>query len=155
MRADRIIATCAIGLAIIYFWGIANIQVPQVEDALGPRSFPILLGVALLIAAGMLFFESRRSAAKAEPNDKSAAISQAHDFPLVAALAAVIVVYFLAFEPLGYVLSTSIFLGSLILYFYRGSRLIALCSAVGFAIVTYLVFTKLLGARLPSGILPL
>lgn len=154
MRADRIIATCAIGLAIIYFWGIANIQVPQVEDALGPRSFPILLGVALLIAAGMLFFESR-STTKAGSKDKSAAIPQAHHFPLVAAVAAVIVVYFLAFEPLGYVLSTSIFLCSLILYFYRGSRLTALCSAVGFAIVTYLVFTKLLGARLPSGILPL
>lgn len=156
--SNRIIAACATVLAGFYFWGIANIRVPRVGDPLGPRAFPIVIGTGLLIAAALLVLESRRGARQAKAAPKPEEAPEADEGPnvrVVAGAVGVTAIYYLAFEPLGFLISTTAYLGVLTLYFYKGSRFIALASSAGFALVTYLCFNKLLGARLPGGLLPL
>jgi putative tricarboxylic transport membrane protein len=59
------------------------------------------------------------------------------------------------FEALGYVLATSIYLLVLTSYFNRGKWVANVLTSVLFSLISYLMFTKLLGVNLPPGILGL
>jgi putative tricarboxylic transport membrane protein len=156
--ADRIILACTIVLAGVYFWATAQIPTLDLGDPLGPKAFPRMLGVLLLLGALMLFFEILRG----RRNDKqpgvksdgeSAAQWAAHHW-MVLAVAAWTALYFVGFEPVGYVLSTAAYLLGLTFYFNRGRRLMNVLTSTLFALLSYLMFTKLLGVNLPPGILP-
>jgi putative tricarboxylic transport membrane protein len=153
--ADRVIAACTLMLAGLYFWGIFSIRVPLIEDSLGPRSFPMLIGAGLVIAAVLLLLESLRrpaaSTATVAPDDTA---EPKRNLRTVLSVAAATALYFVAFVPVGYVLSTAAYLSGMILWFYRGNRWLAVGVAIGFALVTYLLFTYGLRARLPRGPLP-
>ena len=61
--------------------------------------------------------------------------------------------YYVAFEPVGYILSTLIYLSALLFYFHRVNPLINLGYAAAFTAVAYLLFTNFLQVVLPPGIL--
>ena len=63
-------------------------------------------------------------------------------------------IYIVTFEPLGFVLSTAIYLLVLTAYFNRNRWLMNVLTSVLFAVISYFMFTKLLGVNLPLGILP-
>ena len=63
-------------------------------------------------------------------------------------------IYIATFEPLGFVLSTAIYLLVLTAYFNRNRWLMNVLTSVLFAVISYFMFTKLLGVNLPLGILP-
>jgi putative tricarboxylic transport membrane protein len=155
---DRIILACTLVLAGVYFWATTQIPSLDLGDPLGPKAFPRMLGVLLLLGALMLFFEILRG----RRNDKepgvaggsqSAAQWAAHHW-MVLAVAGWTALYFVAFEPLGYVLATAAYLLALTEYFNRGRRLMNVLTSTLFALGSYLMFTKLLGVNLPPGILP-
>jgi NADPH:quinone reductase-like Zn-dependent oxidoreductase len=62
--------------------------------------------------------------------------------------------YFFVFERVGFLLSTGVFLFALMSVFNAGHRLTNLCTAAGFTIGAWLLFTRVLSVRLPQGILP-
>ena len=156
--ADRIILACTIVLAGVYFWATAQIPTLDLGDPLGPKAFPRMLGVLLLLGALMLFLEIFRG----RRNDKqpgvkgggeTAAQWAAHHW-MVLAVSVWTALYFVAFEPAGYVLSTTAYLLGLTFYFNRGRHLMNGLTSTLFALFSYLMFTKLLGVNLPPGILP-
>ena len=57
MMTDRVIFACTIIIAAVYFYATTLIPSLEIGDPLGPKAFPRLLGVCLLIAAGLLFLE--------------------------------------------------------------------------------------------------
>ena len=61
---DRIILACTLVLAGVYFWATAQIPSLELGDPLGPKAFPRMLGVGLLIAAAMLLAEIVRNCKK-------------------------------------------------------------------------------------------
>jgi len=63
--------------------------------------------------------------------------------------------YYTAFEPVGYLVSTAVFLGGLLSYFHRGHYRTNLLVALGFVVIVDLVFSRLLNVPLPAGILSL
>ena len=63
------------------------------------------------------------------------------------------VIYYLAFEPVGYLVSTVVFLLGLLTMFHRKRPRTNLAVAVGFTAVIYTIFTRLLHASMPQGIL--
>ena len=73
MLADRVILACTILVAVIYLYASTLIPTLAIGDPLGPKAFPRLLGIALLIAAGFLAMElwrgtrDRDAEAKAPP----------------------------------------------------------------------------------------
>src|SRR5262245_65477202 len=57
---DRVILVCTIIIAVVYLYATTLIPSLEIGDPLGPKAFPRLLGIALLIAAGMFGLEMWR-----------------------------------------------------------------------------------------------
>lgn len=152
--ADRVIIACCIVLAMVYFYGTSQIPSLEIGDPLGPKAFPILLGVALLLATGLLIVEHLKDARSATPTLQKPAKPDRRHLPVLGAVVVWIAVYFAFFETLGYVVATTAFLLPLMAWFNRGKWLANGLSAVLFSIGSYLGFAWL-DVTLPSGILPL
>lgn len=154
---DRIIFVCTLLLAGVYFWATAQIPSLELGDPLGPKAFPRMLGIGLLLAAAMLLAEmirDRRKAAVTDPGQSSGAWKwQPHDW-VVVAVAAWTALYVLAFEPLGYMLASALYLLALMAYFNRRRWLMNILTSVIFVVLSYVAFTKLLGVTLARGIIP-
>lgn len=152
---DRIIFVCTLLLAGVYFWATAQIPSLELGDPLGPKAFPRLLGVGLLVSAAMLLAEILR-ARKREKSTPAPATPwrwEPHQW-VVVAISVWTALYILAFEPLGFMLSTSIYLLVLTAYFNRGRWLMNVLTSVLFSVISYFAFTQLLGVTLTRGILP-
>ncbi|MDP1674892.1 MAG: tripartite tricarboxylate transporter TctB family protein [Burkholderiales bacterium] len=152
---DRIIFVCALLLAGVYFWGTAQIPSLELGDPLGPKAFPRMLGVGLLIAAAMLLAEilNNRKKAVTDGDDSGGFKWEPHDW-VVLGVVAWTALYIVLFEPLGYMLATLIYLLVLTGYFNRGRHLMNSLSCVLFVAISYFAFTKLLGVNLARGIIP-
>jgi putative tricarboxylic transport membrane protein len=150
---DRIIFVCTLLLAGVYFWATAQIPSLELGDPLGPKAFPRLLGIGLLISAAMLLMEILRDRKKPKTGTSSAWTWEPYEW-VVVAVSAWTALYILVFEPLGFMLSTTIYLLVLTAYFNRGRWLMNVLTSVLFSVISYFAFTKLLGVNLAPGILP-
>lgn len=152
---DRIIFVCTLLLAGVYFWATAQIPSLELGDPLGPKAFPRLLGVGLLIAAAMLLAEMLRDRKQVKAGTKTAArlTWEPHDW-VVVIVAAWTAVYVAAFEHAGYMLATAVYLLALMAYFNRDRWVMNVSTAVLFSTGSYFAFTKLLGVTLARGIVP-
>jgi putative tricarboxylic transport membrane protein len=153
MLTDRVIFICTLIVASIYLYATTQISVLEIGDPLGPKAFPRLLGIGLLLAAGMLGLEIWRDRKKVALQPEAPA---PFDFRVIAVLAGVVLWtggYYLVFDKLGFVVATSIYLLPLMVWFNHGKWIINILSAVVFSGLTYLLFVKL-DVNLPKGILP-
>lgn len=152
--ADRVIIACCFALAVVYFYGTSQIPSLEIGDPLGPKTFPYLLGLALLGATGLLVLEHWKDtkSAGAEPARRTEKPDRRH-LPVLGTVVVWISVYFAFFETLGYVVATSVFLLALMAWFNRGKWLANTLSAVLFSVGSYVMFAWL-DVRLPQGILP-
>ena len=151
--ADRIILACTILVAVAYLYATTLIPSLEIGDPLGPKAFPRLIGIALLIAAGMLALEMWRERGKEAAPVAGAALFDPAVLKVIAVVVIWIGVYYATLEGLGYILATSAFLFPLMAWFNRGKWLANALSAVGFAAMTYWLFVAL-DVRLPRGVLP-
>jgi len=152
---DRIIFVCTLLLAGVYFWATAQIPSLELGDPLGPKAFPRILGIGLLIAAAMLLGEILRDRRKTKSGAQSAAVLtwEPHDW-VVVCVAVWTAVYVFIFEHAGYMLATAIYLLALTAYFNRGRWVMNVSTSVLFAAGSYFSFTQLLGVSLARGIIP-
>ena len=153
--ADRIIFVLTLILAGLYFYATAQIPSLEIGDPLGPKAFPRLLGAGLLLTAGLLLWEilkARQKRAEGQPAD--AAPFSKSDVVVVGGVAVWTGLYFVAFEPLGFVIATAAYLLLLTNYFNRGKWMANVLTSVLFPIITYALFTKGLGVSLARGVLP-
>ena len=125
-------------LAVIA-WGF---QAPFAYDPVGPRAYPLLL--LALMGAGSLWLVF-----------KPGMLEQRLDLPtaLRSALCVVVLLaYALTFEPLGFVISSSLATFALGLLF-TGRPLPCAVSAVAMGVLLYVLFDLLLDVPLPLGLL--
>jgi len=61
MRTDRIISGLTLLLAAVYLYATSRIPTLEIGDPLGPKAFPILLGIALVLGAILLVIETLRA----------------------------------------------------------------------------------------------
>lgn len=152
MLANRIIFVCTVVLAMVYLYGTTRIPSLDIGDPLGPKAFPMLLGIGLLIAAGMLALEMWREKATSQHEVDQPAF----DPRVIAVLGGVVVWtggYYLMFIPLGYVGATALYLLGLMAYFHPHKWVSNIGTAMLFPLVTFYIFAKL-EVSLPKGILP-
>jgi len=149
---DRVIFVCTIIIAAVYLYATTKIPSLEIGDPLGPKAFPRLLGIALLLAAGMLGLEMWR----ARKNDPAkSAEKNPFDLGVLKVLGCVAVwtaCYYMVFDKLGFIIATSIFLFPLMAWFHRGKWVTNVLSAVVFSCVIYWLFVSL-DVNLPKGIL--
>ena len=171
-KPDVWLALCVIAGALVYLYSDLHMPVMRSGDPLGPRAFPALIGGGLLFAGALLLVETyrkaRAQAASRVPTEAATrvpteAAPRTHDevrkgrHQTVVLLAMVVwtALYYTAFEPVGYLVSTAVFLGGLLSYFHRGHYRTNLLVALGFVVIVDLVFSRLLNVPLPAGILSL
>ncbi len=148
--ADRIIFVGSVLFAVVYLYATSQIPTIEMVDPLGPKAFPVLLGISLLVVAGLLLFEMRRGAET--PAVKASAQNRGY-WLMIAAVSGWMALYFAAFEKLGYLIDTTTFLLGLMAYFHRGKWTANILTAVLFSTGSFFLFTKVLGVTLPKGLL--
>ena len=154
MLTDRIIFVIMLVLAAVYFYATAQIPTLEIGDPLGPKAFPRLLGIGLLITAAMLFMEIWRARKTPPPKAETPQPGGRRHLMVVCGVAVWTAIYFAVFEPLGYVLATTGYLLALTAYFNRGKWVSNVLTSVLYCVLSYLMFTKALGVSLPPGVLP-
>lgn len=151
MMTDRVILISTIVITAVYFYATTLIPSLEIGDPLGPKAFPRLLGFAMLFAAGMLALEIWK---KGKASAKQAADEAPFDLPVLAVIACVAVwtgLYYIAFQPLGYIAATAIYLLAMMAWFNRGKWVANVLTAVLFSIMSYVMFVKL-DVNLPRGV---
>jgi putative tricarboxylic transport membrane protein len=160
--ADRVIFVCTLLLAGIYFYATEKLPSLEIGDPLGPKAFPRLLTIALVITAVVLLLEILRARAKpvqpaasAKPVQPAASADPVDRrvYLIIAGVVVWTIGYFLIFERLGFMIATSIYLLGLTSYFHRGKWMSNVLSSLGFSVGSYFLF-KVLGVQLAPGILP-
>jgi putative tricarboxylic transport membrane protein len=154
VMADRVILVFIVVLAAVYFYATAQIPSLEIGDPLGPKAFPRLLGIALVVTGAMLFAEIVRARReKGRLVEKPKPLDHGH-LPVIAAVVAFTAVYLAFFDWLGYVLATTPYLLGLMAYFHRGKWLSNILTSVLFSVLSYVLFTRVLEVSLARGILP-
>jgi len=151
VRVNLTILLLTVVLAVVYLYGTTQIPTLAIGDPLGPKAFPELLGIGLLIAAGMFAFEIWRDKAKNVPHEK--VDLEPKVIVVLLAVTAWTGVYYFCFVPAGYVIATSVYLLPLMAYFHPRKWVANVASAVLFSALTYWLFVKL-DVNLPKGPLP-
>lgn len=153
--ADRIIFVCILVLAGIYFWATQQIPSLEIGDPLGPKAFPRLLGIGLLITAAMLLAEILRDRKAVKAPSSSSEPKEASTTGIVVGAVVATAVFFLLFEHVGYLITTTLYLLAMFHFFYKKGRWMTnVLTAVIYGVGSYFAFTSLLGVNLPKGILP-
>jgi putative tricarboxylic transport membrane protein len=151
---DLLLGVCVIIGAAVYLHADANLPVLQNGGPMGPQAFPALVGIGLLVSGLLLLGETwrrRRAAgfAPAAPADPIERRSRA----ILAAMTAWTALYYFAFERVGYVVATVVYMFALLAFFNRGRWWVNAASAAGFTLAAYMLFTSFLQVALPRGIL--
>jgi len=153
-KADRVIFVAILVLAGLYTYATEQLPSLEIGDPLGPKAFPRLLTVCLVITAIILLFEMIRGRKAAAPKLGPAQAQETNATYLV--VAGVVVwtfLYVLVFEFLGFVIATIIYLFALTSYFHPGKWLTNALTCVAFCLGAYFMF-QVLGVNLARGIAP-
>lgn len=135
------------------------------SDLVGPTIFPLVASSILMVGGLVLAtmsLRSRRSTTSEDPllapvtesstTDASPAVDVASPQRLIVVLA-LFIGYAIAFEPLGFLVSTTIFMTAMTTFVARDKLRRNAVVAVSLAACVYYSFSNLLGVPLPSGIL--
>lgn len=160
MRKDLIAAAILIVFgAYIVAVGL-KIPLGVATDPLGPRTFPVALGAGIvicgvLLAAGALVFRGGprpRTSAPDVDDDEISESGPASSVRLVGAIA-VTGIYLLLFEPLGYLLSTPLYVFAVLLLHGGAPRRALLITPIAVTVVLYATFKYGLMIPVPEGML--
>lgn len=153
LLTDRIIFVLTLILAAVYFYATAQIPTLEIGDPLGPKAFPRLLGIGLLVTAGLLLMEILRARKTPPVKDESEPAAEPPHWGVLGAIVVWTGIYFSVFQALGYILSSTAYLLGLTAYFHPGKWVANVLTCVLFSVGSYLMF-KYLGVSLPQGVLP-
>ena len=141
--ADRIIAILILIFSVCYI--VATMRLPKtpVFTLIGPRDFPFFVGISLILSSLALILKSFKERRK---TDQSAARKGNVFFVTLA-----IIGYILVLRFTGYIISTFLFLITVLLVLNRGKVYLNVVIAVVSAVVAYFLI-KTLQVSLPEGI---
>ena len=149
------------GIAVMMFgifYGILAYTMPKavIGDPMAPAIFPLILGAGLTIM-GAFYFVRENKAWKEKVKkegvkeiDPAAAAIEKKTNKLIGLTCISGIGYAFFFEHLGYVISTSLFIG-IIMFAINGKKKWKLCISVAliFSVVVYILFSYLLSIPLP------
>lgn len=148
--------------SILVIWQSAQVSEPPRNIVVGPRTFPLMVGWAMLGVSVMLLWQRlrailfRQGAATApsefseiqQPDDVSIS-----DWPAVYSVLGLFLALCVLLEPVGFVATIFLFLFGLSTLFSRRRWLLNLGVSLGFSLFFYYLFTQVLEIPLPKGIL--
>ncbi len=148
---DRLLAILVLLIAAVYLFAISRLHVIQIGDPVGIKMFPMLIGIAAIVAALLLVGEIVRSHRRRSIQENNA--PQEHRPTIVLAVLGWVLAYAFTFQMLGYLTSSSLFLFGLLAFFHPGKWGTNVTIAILFPVCIFATFTKFLGINLPSGLI--
>jgi len=151
-RKDLLGAAILLLVAAAYYWATLRIPLSTLDDGVGPRGFPLVLTVALVIVAAALAVRAVTRVPAAMRNQGNANEAEAR-WPRALGVLAFGALYVPASVVLGYPLALLLLLVAVPLY--EGLRFSwqVLAVAAGGTAVFYALFVIVLGVRQPEGLL--
>lgn len=140
---DRYASVVLFIFAAAFIWEGTKISDSAYGSNVGPDIFPIGLGIILLLLCARLFYESLRT--KNEVTRKTTL-----DYKGFLIIFGSAVVYALLLEPLGYILTTFLFLIISFQVMKRGNWIKGLLIAGVFSFGVYYLFVNVLEGSLPG-----
>jgi putative tricarboxylic transport membrane protein len=133
-----------LALSVGYFITALSLGSPLTDGGVTPSFFPILLGATSILLSCVVILQKLRETA--DETAEAAPPIYGHLWVVAA-----IFLYIVAFKPLGYFISSSLFVFALVLLFSSFEKLLtkALIS-VAIVGVAYVMFQQLFGVRLPT-----
>lgn len=152
------------GVAILVFgawflWQAGTLRQGPGYAAVGPRIFPLIVGLGILGSGLGVAFGAWRSRSRARGPAPAAGATGGEereggagtDWPTLLAVAGLLVAYIALFQPLGFVIASTALLlvGARVL----GSRapLRDLAAGLAVSLAAYVLFTRFLGLEVPAG----
>jgi putative tricarboxylic transport membrane protein len=150
MKHDLVVAGAILIFGAAYLAGAFMINEPSTSySAVGPRFFPILIGVGMILSGVWLGVQTwRKQRAGTTFTDL-----EEIDWRTWGAAALILLVYIFALAPLGYVIATSAFLFLEACVFGSKAWLRDVIVSVGISLLVYVFFNGLLKIGLPAGVL--
>lgn len=146
MRAIRWIALIIILFGAAYLWQAFQIRQPTTYAAVGPRFFPIAIGIGIVLSGLWLFL------LPGNPPEPDSPEMTRLDWPRIGGMFAAVIVYILAFKTVGYIITTAVMLAAGAQILGERHHLVRdLAIGVGLAVVLNFTFARLLGINLPQG----
>ncbi|MBI5650805.1 MAG: tripartite tricarboxylate transporter TctB family protein [Chloroflexi bacterium] len=149
MKHDFLVAICVVLFAIAYLIGALMINEPNTSySAVGPRFLPIFIGVGMFLSGVWLGWQAWR-----KKSDAKIDALEEMEWRTWGACVIVLLGYILAFETVGYLITTSVFLFLQARVFGSRAWLRDLVVSVALTALVYFFFNGLLKVGLPKGIL--
>lgn len=150
MNLPALTGIISIIFGVIYGIQAYNLPRANVGNPIAPILFPLLLSVFMIICGIVLFIKETGKKEAVKEKKQDAKKGMTHSTKLIIFTCVASLIYALVFEGLGYVLSTILFIGS-ILFVLNGKQnwkvnmVVAVCFSVGI----YFIFMRLLAIPLP------
>ena len=145
---DRFAGVLFFAVGMLVFIEARGISDSAYGSSIGPKTFPMGLGIVLIILSGLLIFESfykmRTSKNDGEGESKSPANYKSFAIIFLAALG-----YIFLLERLGYIITTFAFLLVSFRALDKGSWIAPIVIAAAFSGIIYYGFVEVLGGSLP------
>jgi len=142
MNTDRFLGVTAIAVAaimLVFGWGL---QAPFAYEPVGPRAFPLIAAAIIAFCGVILVIKPGEADPSQNPMPGRA----------IVALSGSLLGYALLFQPLGFVIATTLFMIPIAVIFgakwWQGAL-----TGVVLAVSSYLLFDRVLEVVLPSGLL--
>jgi len=146
-------------LGVVYLFMTLRLPDVSIGDPLGPRLFPMIVGIGSLVS-GVLLVAGEIRAAKGgarQRADEETAVERSARKALYGKIGLTIlagVVYGFILDTVGYLISTFVFMMILMCLVNTIRRMVEnTVVSIGFSVVTYVLFATIFQVRLPRGIL--
>lgn len=137
MASDRIFGLVCLTISLLYIAASFQIRTSFLSDPVGPKSFPIMIGVVAAICSAIIL-------AKPDPDP---AWPKAKIFGALAVAVIALIAYSYLLKPLGFLIPTAIVAG-ILSYQISPKKLNAIGAGLGLSIGLYFIFKFALGLSL-------
>lgn len=139
---DMIAGCVFLIVGVFFITASMGISKSSYGSNVGPNIFPLGLGTILVLLSLIVIYEARSY--KASPQEK-----EKRDYKRFALVLAVTFFYILLFEPLGYVISTFLYLTLFFQMMERNKLPYTILIAAFFSLTVYVVYVIILQGTLP------
>ena len=136
------------GVCLGGLWLYHSMQIPA-RRSFDINFFPNIFSAGLIISSLYVIISAWKRTSEEEVGQVKPRESTLHDYIRVASVVLFTVLYVILMPRIGYLISTIVFLISLLTVFGNHKPVPVICVGVGFPVILYLVFSKILSVFLP------